>query len=372
MIVGKYIKQLLDERKRVILPGFGNLEVIEKGKTPTSGNRIDPPGLLIWFDAGYSKDDGLLASVLAAGAKMDEEEAGQRVLELVDAIKFALDKGESYAIPEMGTLNRDDDGKVHFKVDPNWVLEPDQYGLESVDLLELEELPEEEKEVPEMEKPEESPSSVKSKAKAEESPATDKSEAKPEAQPPLRPVLRTSNLTADHKPAKKKPRHTIRWRIIWIVTGALILVLVGLIFIPAGNDRKLKQKEPAVTGTEKTDVRTKPIETTEDQTSEEQQIPEDQTTESTETEETPAVEEPLPEVQEHKYFIIAGSFKHLKYASDLQDQLKARGYPAEVMVTENRMYRVSVSSYATQEQAEQDLAGIKAESGLESCWLLSY
>lgn len=358
MIVGKYIKQLLDERKRVILPGFGNLEVKDKGKTPTSGNRIDPPGLLILFDAGYSKDDGLLASVLAAGEKMDEEEAGQRVLELVDAIKFALDKGESYAIPETGTLNRDDDGKVHFKVDPNWVLEPDQYGLESVDLLELEELPEEEEKVPEKEKIEETPSKVKS-------------ETKPEAPPPERPILRTSNLTTLHEPEKKKPRHTNRWRIIWIVTGALILILAGLIFIPSGNDRKPKQKEPAITGTEKTDVRTEPQETIGDQTPEEQLTPEEQITESAEAEETPAVEEPPPEVQEHNYFIIAGSFKHLKYASDLQDQLKAKGYAAEVMVTENRMYRVSVSSYATKEEAEEDLAGVKAESGLESCWLLS-
>ena len=40
------------------------------------------------------------------------------------------------------------------------------------------------------------------------------------------------------------------------------------------------------------------------------------------------------------------------------------------MVTENRMYRVTVSSYVNKEEAEKDLAGMKAESGLESCWLL--
>ncbi len=75
--------------------------------------------------------------------------------------------------------------------------------------------------------------------------------------------------------------------------------------------------------------------------------------------------------EEHSFFIIAGSFRHLKNASDLQDQLKVRGYPAEVMITENRMYRVSVSSYATKPEAERALAGVKADPGLESSWLLS-
>lgn len=358
MILGKYIKQLLDERKQVIFPGFGNLQVKEKGKTPISGDRIDPPGLLIWFDAGFSKDDGLLASVLAAGEKIDEEEAGQRVLELVDAIKFALDKGESYTIPEAGSFSRDDDGKIHFKMDPDWILEPDQYGLEAMDLLELEELPDEEQEVTVVENQKESPSSIQS-------------ETRPKAPSNERPVLRTKNLTTVHKPVKKKPRSTIRWRIIWIVAGALIIILVGLIFIPADSDRKPRQKEPVVTGNKKTDTRTEPRVTTEDKTSEEELSQKDQTSESVENKETPAPEQPQVEIQEPKYFIIAGSFKHLKNASDLQDQLKARGYPAEVMVIENRMYRVTVSSYATKDKAEQDLAGVKAESGLESCWLLA-
>ena len=97
MITGKYIKMLLDERKRVVLPGFGNLEVKwpEGAETPT-GNRINPPGISVRFDTGYSKDDGVLAGAMAEGEKLEGEEAQQRVLELVDAIKFALDKGEDF------------------------------------------------------------------------------------------------------------------------------------------------------------------------------------------------------------------------------------------------------------------------------------
>jgi len=335
MIIGKYIKQLLDERKRVLLPGFGNLEVKETGGgVPTSGNRIDPPGLLIRFDTGYSKDDGLLASVFAAGEEFDEVEAGQRILELVDAIKFALDKGESYEIPEAGTFSRADDGKIHFKVDPQWVLEPDQYGLESMDLLELEELPSKEP--------------LKKAVRSEQ-----------EQAPPAKKVIKTSTpLTELHPPEKNTPRFN-KWRVIWIVAGVLAVILVALIFIPVDTIRKPKPMDPTVTGSPGTEVPAR----------EESATPaldsDDRTGEATTT------DEPDPVEVEHNFFIIAGSFKHLKNASDLQDQLKAKGYPAEVMITENRMYRVSVSSYATKELAERSLAGMKATPGLKSCWLLS-
>ena len=87
------------------------------------------------FDSGFSKDDGTLAATLAEGEKMEEEEARQQVLELVDAIKFALDKGESYRIPDVGSFIRDSDGKVSFRKDTGWILEPGQFGLEPLDLL---------------------------------------------------------------------------------------------------------------------------------------------------------------------------------------------------------------------------------------------
>jgi cell division protein FtsN len=85
-------------------------------------------------------------------------------------------------------------------------------------------------------------------------------------------------------------------------------------------------------------------------------------------------EEPEPRPvtdQTDHFFIIAGSFKNLANASELQDKLKARGFPAEVMITENRMYRVSVASFPTSGEAERELPRFKSQPGLESCWLLA-
>ncbi len=206
MITGKYIRMLLDERKQVILPGFGNLEVkTPEGGALPSGSRIDPPGTSIRFDAGFSKDDGMLAERLAAGEELEKEEAQQRVLELIDAIKFALDKGEAYILPEAGTFSRDEDGKVNFTVDPDWILEPDQYGLESMDLLELEELPEE-----------------KETQTKEETVREPELQSEPKVTPLAPPI------------PKRKGK---KWRVVWMVAAALIVILAVLILIPSEEFR---------------------------------------------------------------------------------------------------------------------------------------
>jgi len=332
MIIGKYIRNLLEDRTRVILPGFGNLEVVlSEGTKAAPGNRIEPPGLMIKFDSSLSKDDGLLAETMAAGEVMEREEAQQRVLELVDTIKFSLDKGDDFLLPETGTFSRDADGKVHFRADPAWILEPDQYGLESMELLELDELP------------------VEGAASQDSGKGS-----------------KAASGTTELTPPKPKPKSK-KWRVIWLVAAALIVVLVVLILIPSEKlfnrqperevvDQAEGTRDQAEGTTDQQDAET------EEQVSEPEPVPQE-----TETEE----EQALPVEESNDFFIIAGSFSKLNNASDLQDQLKNQGYNAEMMITENRMYRVSVASFATKEEAERALAQIKTEAGMQSCWLLS-
>ena len=272
----------------------------------------------------------MLAEVLAKGEELESEEARQRVLELVDAIKFALDKGEEYILMEAGSFSRDSEGKIRFLADPDWVLEADQYGLESMDLLELEELPIEEEPV----------KVTATKASAKVTPLA-----------PPRP--------------KPKPR---RWRVIWAVAALLIAVLVVLVILPP-REGENGERKPLFSKKADREVTEQEQGTTEEQALETlEQGPDTET----------AVPEPEPEVTEvtpvevsKDFFIIAGSFSKLKNASDLQDRLKSRGFNAEVMITENRMYRVSVASYATKKEAEKELTRLKSQPGLQSCWLLS-
>ena len=400
MTIGESVKQLLEERKRVILPGLGNLEVKESGgAVPTSAKRIDPPGLMVRFDSSFSKDDGLLANAFSLYGGLDTEEAQQQVLELVDAIRFALDKGEPYALGNAGIFIRDDEGKIHFQSESAWVLDADQYGLGSMDLLELEDLPLEEEErvensveadepaqekEPEIEAgpllelseeeettPEAEPE-TKPETKAEEKPETkseetaEKSAPKPVAklvtkQAP-KPLSKRISKPAGPEKKEKVERRSGLWRVLWILAGILIVVLVVLLLIPNDRTEPVQSEQPAQTE--------QPDQTGQAESSTETQEQETPVTEQ----EDPSVDEtdPAPLVEEADQFvIIAGSFRNLANASELQDKLKAQGYPAEVMITENRMYRVSVASYPTSGEAERGLENLKSKPGMESCWLLS-
>ncbi|MDX2429803.1 MAG: SPOR domain-containing protein [Bacteroides sp.] len=381
MTIGESIKQLLEERKRVILPGFGNLEIKESdGVISSSAKRIDPPGLFIRFDGSFSKDDGVLAAAYSAKGGVDKEEAEQQVLELVDAIRFALDKGETYPLADAGIFNRDDDGKVHFEANPSWVLEEDQYGLGSMDLFELEDLPEEEEvstglssETPEVEAEEEAVPGTGPMLELDEDEeieekvqekAAEKTPSKPVAklvtkqspQPPWKPASRQS----DPYKNEETRRRAKLWKSIWIITGILVVVLVVLLLIPSDKGAQKRGKNhPQM-----------PVQT--EKAVEKPEVQDPAATEQLD----PVLTEPEPEPpqaleQPNHFFIVAGSFRNLVNASELQDKLVAKGYPAEVMITENRMYRVSIGSYPTSAEAERKLNSIKSEPGMESCWLLS-
>lgn len=339
---------MLNDRKRVVFPGFGNLEVREvTGELSRAGGKINPPGLAVKFDSGYSKDDGMLAATLAYGEEMQPEEAGQRVLELVDAIKFSLDKGEPYQIHETGIFLKDDDGKVHFQVASDWVLEPDQYGLESLDLLELEELP------PETEQTKE--------ALTEKAPPVSGAQPGPG---------RASFKTAESQPAQSHVKQSNRWRAIYITAGILIVILAVLIIVPTGRKSGsgiIKKKAPVESPPQNGAL---PVES--EQAGEAAAQRSQSAAPETVKVPTESMGNQADQVEaKPKYYLIAGSFKNLKNASDMQDQLKARGFQSEVLITENRMYRVSVASYATEAQAEEGLSKLTSEPGLKSCWILS-
>ena len=352
----------------MILPGFGNLEVKESsGEAPEAGKRIDPPGVNIFFDSNFSKDDGLLASSLAEDEGLDPEEASQQVLELVDNIKFSLDKGVPSPVAGVGTFNRDNEGKVSFTPDKEWILEPDQYGLEPMDIPELEELKKEKREAP-VKKEDRVVIPVKQKGPVKQSPEKPaESVEEKETAKPAKPVEAKPEKAVVHAPPSPPPpvqepqkrerahRKTRMWRIIWAVVALLIVVLLVVLFVPAEYLDIINPVEREATEAEATD----PSATDEPADVREEPVAGTGETGGDET-------QPID-----SYFLIAGSFKHLGYASELEDQLKAMGYETDVMVTEIRMYRVSVGGYATKEEALKSLEGIRSTPGLESCWLLS-
>jgi cell division septation protein DedD len=170
----------------------------------------------------------------------------------------------------------------------------------------------------------------------------------------------------------KEKRRINRWRVIWIVAASLIVILAALILIPSDIFERPRhgtgaEFESTIPGVDKETAETGSGEENADKREETGPAGVTQPGEEAGPDEAPD-EGTAPQNQ---YFIIAGSFQNLANASEMQDRLKARGYPSEVIITANRLYRVSVASYATKGEALQALEGIKSEPGLESCWLLS-
>jgi cell division protein FtsN/nucleoid DNA-binding protein len=324
--LGKYIRQILSRQESVVFPGFGSLILVEGKGVRGADGRIDPPGPVIRFDATHPKGDGKLAEEYAAGEKLDLEEARQQVLELVDAIKFKLDKGEKYEIQQTGTFMRDDDNKVHFIKHPGWVIDPEVFGLASLDILELE-------------NEEDIETEKEDQLKAEET----------------REAIEASESTEDPVAKRVQRKPVNKWKIIWIVIGSLIAVLTIILLIPSDNGVEFGKDGIVIRDK---DINKAPV----------QKEPADQTIDepAPEVKEIPIV----PPVEENRYFIIAGSFEKLPNASELTDKLKAKGFPAEIIITESRMYRVSLQSYATREEALADLSRVRSASGMPSAWLM--
>ncbi len=335
--LGKYIRQILSRQEPVIFPGFGSLIFSESKGAKGADGKIEPPGAIIRFDADHPKEDGRLAEEYASGEHVDQEEARQQVLELVDAIKFKLDKGEKYSIELVGTFSRDHDNRIHFLKDPNWVVDPELFGLNSLDLLELENETDEAKE---------------EEQGVETVSATDTFSE---------PVVKETFISPVRPAATVVRRPVNKWKIIWIVVGALLIVLLAILLIPSGNG--VEFGKDGIVLKENDTVKKQENKVTQPELSGPEETKEEQAEVKEQAE--------MPPVNTNNYFTIAGSFQSLPNATELMENLKASGFPSEIIITENRMYRVSVQSYATREEALKDLTRIKSKTGLSSAWVMT-
>lgn len=97
----RYIKQLLAEDSRVIIPQFGCINSLEEdGRT------------LLSFNPYLNYDDGKLTSAVMAGEGLSEDDAKRRISDIVDAFNNDLNDGKSVTINGIGTFCRETDGRT--------------------------------------------------------------------------------------------------------------------------------------------------------------------------------------------------------------------------------------------------------------------
>lgn len=100
--MNKIINELLNTNARVIIPDFGAF--IIKQKNPR----------LVVFNEFLRYNDGLLIDYISASDKVEKSTAKAKVNRFVEEINQTLARGEEFKIEGLGTLARDDTGKLTF------------------------------------------------------------------------------------------------------------------------------------------------------------------------------------------------------------------------------------------------------------------
>ena len=100
--MNKIINELLNTNARVIIPDFGAF--IIKQKNPR----------LVVFNEFLRYNDGLLIDYISASDKVEKSTAKAKVNRFVEEINQTLARGEGFKIEGLGTLSRDDAGKLTF------------------------------------------------------------------------------------------------------------------------------------------------------------------------------------------------------------------------------------------------------------------
>ena len=144
----KYLKQLLEQYAKVILPSFGAI-VVENEET---GN--------LMFNEYLSYNDGKLDDLIVSESNMELQEAQNMIAKYIRDIQVQIDKGESYDIFELGRFYKNEDGDIEFE--GNLKNGPSSESKKESSKVATKDTPKDKKEAPKEEpKPKESKSSTK-------------------------------------------------------------------------------------------------------------------------------------------------------------------------------------------------------------------
>lgn len=203
---------------------------------------------------------------------------------------------------------------------------------------------------------------------------------------------RRSEIKSAHSstPVKEKKRQS--WIIPVIIAGLICLLAGGAwIFFPDQVKNLLstirQQSEKTLTSEEATDLITgsedevadqisdQPAEQTSEKIGDQEQASEQDITSSGLEKEPVTSETVTPVVSDEnketgsRYYIVAGSFKSRTNAEQYVNLLRQKGFNAELFLTPDNLYRVSFSSFATRDLAEEELRRIRQTTEPDA-WVL--
>lgn len=116
MALEHYLKELLYRYNCVVIPGFGAFLTQKKSAVlHKASNTFYPPTKVLSFNKQLTSNDGLLVSYMAQAEKTGYETMLRSVNDTVANWNTLLKKGDRLALPNIGELWQNSEGKLQFQ-----------------------------------------------------------------------------------------------------------------------------------------------------------------------------------------------------------------------------------------------------------------
>ena len=315
------IKELLLQHDCVILPGLGGFIANYKPATFDVAQRTAlPPSRQILFNPNLVHNDGLLYAYISRETHYGYKEVQAMAEVYFKTILYEVKKGLKFTVEDLGYFFLNKARKIEFVQETTDNLLLDSYGLSYLNYKEFTKIPDRSK---------------------------------------------TYQAFDDSNPVTRQRK--IRR---WVFTGAAACLVTAMILVPvkmgyinlssfdlnpADSFRKEQAVQEPVAGAEEVSN----LSESEPAAADIEPVQPDA--------ESAAAELPPPT----SYHIIVGSFRDIRNAEQLKQNLAAEGFGAEIIPGENSFYRVSASQYPVKSEAITALSGIRNLEAYKSAWILT-
>lgn len=371
--LSNFIYSLLLENETVIIPGFGAFVSTYK-PAEFLENEIKPPSKEVTFTQKIKNNDGMLAEIIARKAKISQSYAMKRIEKARENMLYALDKGETVIVENIGTLVYNENNEIQFTPfqDENLLL--DSFGLETISTEDLVQKAEDfENEKAQIEESTEQTGSEEEIGETEIETGGEQivEETEQKAEAIISPVVeREKELIQEEKPEiiqkpdfktsgkvdNQNERKKIGW--YWYMLILIVIIICGFfIFKNKSNTSETVVEIEKSSSVQQQEIQT---ETALPADSVEKSLAEPTNTESGLNDSA----EPKISSETTKYYIIGGSFKNEERVEKYILKLKEKGMNGFSLGQKGKLYLVGIDSFDNETDAQKSLNElVKANPG---------
>ena len=412
-MLDEYIKELIANNNRVIIPNFGAflLRATSKNKNKKElSAKIND----IYFSPFLKFNDELLMNHVIKKENVTQREAMDMLNQYISTIENSVKENGSYQIQGFGEFYMDNQGKIQFRIQSSARKESPKETQQAP--------PARESGTRESQKTGSTINEKAARKKTSTTQAKSEEQSKPKTEKQQAPTstsaqksektVKTGAGTAGSgatgasatgasasagktppppPPKKEKTGQSGGKRNKGLLLSIVIGVPVAIVFIWAmlnfdtvqsiftKDERQTPAMETMNEGTEQQRQEQDQTASEEDTASGQEQIQEpgetqdQQTTqaEQSERQTSPSQQQVSRASEGKKYYIVAGSFKNRQNAVNFRQKLRSQGYDSEMIGERNGMHAVSYASFDNKSQAKRELQKLRNEKGVQA-WLLYY